>query len=85
MIPTRLASDATTINNWATNVNVAVEDNDNGLVTRDEYLGVFYQLIPSDNAGNNVVVPSMVSSRTIALSDPSSFYGLQLQVQDVVA
>ena len=73
--PMRLASDATTINNWATNVNVAVEDNDNGLVTRDEYLGVFYpNLFTSDNAGNNVVVPASHGIlRTIALSDQVSF------------
>jgi hypothetical protein len=73
--PMRLASDATGINNWATNVNGAVEDNDNGLVTSDEYLGVFYpSLFTSDNAGNNVVVPASHGIlRTIALSDQVSY------------
>ena len=37
----RLTPDATS-NEWATNVNLAVEDNDDGLTSRDEYLGVFY-------------------------------------------
>ena len=37
--PMRLKSDATTLNNWGSNVALAVEDNDNGVVTRDEYLG----------------------------------------------
>ena len=73
--PFRLTSDATSINNWATNVNGAVEDNDNGLVTNDEYLGVFYpSLFTSDNAGNNVVVPASHGIlRTIALSDQVSY------------
>ena len=73
--PMRLKSDGTTLNNWATNVAGAVEDNDDGLVTRDEYLGVFYpSLFTSDNAGNNVVVPASHGIlRTIALSDNVSY------------
>tara|TARA_B100000683_G_scaffold277203_1_gene334462 strand:+ start:3264 stop:6518 length:3255 start_codon:yes stop_codon:yes gene_type:complete len=74
-LPFRLTSDATTINNYATNVNKAVEDNDDGLVTADEYMGVFYpSLFTSDNAGKNVVVPASHGIlRTIALSDQVSF------------
>ena len=73
--PFRLKSDGTTLNNWGTNTALAVEDNDDGLVTRDEYLGVFYpSLFTSDNAGNNVVVPpSHGIMRTLALSDQVSF------------
>ena len=73
--PFRLQSDGTTLNNWGTNTALAVEDNDDGLVTRDEYLGVFYpSLFTSDNAGNNVVVPpSHGIMRTLALSDQVSF------------
>jgi len=73
--PVRLQSDATTLNNWGSNTALAVEDNDDGLVTRDEYLGVFYpSLFTSDNAGNNVVVPpSHGMLRTLALSDSVSF------------
>ena len=73
--PVRLTSDATTLNNWGSNVALAVEDNDQGLVSRDEYLGVFYpSLFTSDNAGNNVVVPpSHGMLRTLALSDQVSF------------
>ena len=50
----------------------AVEDNDNGLVTTNEYPGVFYITpgLTSDNFGNNIVVPrSHMMLRTIALSD----------------
>ena len=73
--PMRLTPDATSLNEWATNVNLAVEDNDDGLVSRDEYLGVFYPSgFTSDNFGNNVVVPpSHMMLRTIALSDNVSF------------
>ncbi|MAV94571.1 MAG: hypothetical protein CMA31_02655 [Euryarchaeota archaeon] len=73
--PFRLTPDATTLNNWGKNVALAVEDNDDGLVTSDEYLGVFYpSLFTSDNAGNNVVVPpSHGILRTFALSDQVSF------------
>jgi hypothetical protein len=73
--PARLRPDATSLNEWATNVNLAVEDNDDGLVSRDEYFGVFYPWgFTSDNAGNNVVVPpSHMMLRTMALSDQVSF------------
>ena len=73
--PMRLTPDATSLNEWATNVNLAVEDNDDGLVSRDEYLGMFYPSgFTSDNFGNNVVVPpSHMMLRTIALSDNVSF------------
>jgi hypothetical protein len=73
--PMRLTPDATSLNEWGTNVNAAVEDNDDGLVSRDEYLGVFYPAgFTSDNLGNNVVVPaSHMMLRTIALSDQVSY------------
>ena len=73
--PMRLAPTTTSISNWATNINQAVEDNDLGLVSRDEYLGVYYPAgFTSDNAGNNIVVPaSHMALRTIALSDQVSY------------
>jgi len=69
--PARLPANATALNDWASNVAGAVEDNDEGLTTRDEYLAVFYPWgFTSDNFGNNVVVPpSHMMLRTIALSD----------------
>ena len=73
--PYRLTPDATSLNEWATNVKLAVEDNDDGAVTFDEYVGMFYpSLFTSDNAGNNIVVPASHGIlRTIALSDQVSF------------
>jgi hypothetical protein len=73
--PMTLAPTTTSISDWASNVNAAVEDNDVGLVSRDEYLGVYYPAgFTSDNAGNNIVVPpSHMALRTIALSDQVSY------------
>ena len=73
--PARLTPDATSLNEWATNVNLAPEDNDDGLVSRDEYFGIFYPWgFTSDNFGNNVVVPpSHMMLRTMALSDQVSY------------
>jgi len=73
--PMRLKPDATSLNEWGTNVRLAVEDNDDGLVSRDEYMGVYYPAgFTSDNVGNNIVVPpSHMALRTIALSDQVSY------------
>lgn len=73
--PARLAPDATSLNNWGKNVAGAFEDNDDGLVSSDEYLGIFYPWgFASDNIGNNIVVPpSNMILRTIALNDQVSY------------
>jgi hypothetical protein len=73
--PFRLTPDATSLNEWATNVNQAVQDNDEGLVSYDEYMGVFYPSgFTSDNFGNDIVVPaSHMILRTFALSDQVSY------------
>ena len=73
--PFRLTPDATSLNEWATNVNLAVEDNDDGAVSRDEYMAMYYPAgFTSDNFGNNVVVPaSHMALRTIVLNDQVAF------------
>jgi len=73
--PARLRPDATTINNWGTNLAGALQDDDTGLVSFDEYLGVFYPWgFTSDNAGRDVAVPpSHMICRMIALSDQVSY------------
>jgi hypothetical protein len=73
--PARLTPDATTINDWGNNVALSLQDDDNGLVSFDEYLGVFYPWgFTSDNAGNDVAVPpSHMICRMIALSDQVSY------------
>jgi hypothetical protein len=69
--PMRLQPTTVALSEWGSNVNTVVEDNDLGLVSRDEYLGVYYPSgFTSDNAGNNIVVPaSHMVLRTIALND----------------
>jgi len=73
--PARLTPDATSLNEWGSNVNLAVEDNINGAVSRDEYLGMYYPWgFTSDNFGNNVVVPpSHMALRTLILNDQVAF------------
>jgi hypothetical protein len=73
--PFRLTPDATSLNEWATNVKLALEDNDNGAVSYDEYMAMYYGSgFTSDNAGNNIVVPpSHMALRTIVLNDQVAF------------
>jgi Phage tail sheath C-terminal domain len=73
--PAQLTPDATSINNWATNVYNATNDGLSGLISTDDYLAVFYPWgYSSDSLGNNVVVPpSHMMLRTIALSDNVSY------------
>ena len=73
--PARLTPDATSLNEWATNTRLAVEDNDNGAVSFDENLGMYYPWgFTSDNAGNNVVVPpSYMALRTLILNDQVAY------------
>jgi hypothetical protein len=73
--PARLTPDATSLLAWGNNLRLAVEDNDLGAPSFDEYLAMFYPWgFTSDNVGNNVVVPpSHMMLRTIALSDSVSY------------
>ncbi len=73
--PARLTADATSLNRWGMNLRLALEDNDIGAASYDEYMAMFYPWgFTSDNFGNNVVVPpSHMMLRTIALSDQVSY------------
>lgn len=73
--PMRLAPNSTDVQNWAKNTKLALDNNENGLVTADTYLGVFY---PSgrttDLDGNSIVVPSThMALRTLLRSDDTSY------------
>jgi hypothetical protein len=72
--PARLTPDATSLENWGSNVKGAIEDNDLGLTTADPYIAFFYPWgLSSDAAGNNIVIPpSTMMLRTFALSDAAS-------------
>jgi len=73
--PLRLKSDATTLTNWGTNANGALDNGDTGIVTYDEYTAVFYPNgFTTDLGGVNAVVPaSHMMLRTFALSDQVSY------------
>ena len=73
--PFRLASDATTLTNWGTNANLVTDNGDDGIVTYDEFMGVFYPNgFTTDLSGSNAVVPSShMMLKTIALSDNASY------------
>ena len=69
--PMRLPPDATAIQAWATNAAGATSTGEEGLVTRDTYLGLFYPSgITSDLSGNLVAVPpSHMMLRTFIRND----------------
>jgi hypothetical protein len=73
--PARLLPDATSLMTWGDNLRLAVEDNDIGAPSYDEYMALFYPWgFTSDNIGNNIVVPpTHMMLRTIALSDNVSY------------
>ena len=73
--PARLTPDATSLNNWGLNASQAAANGETGLVSYDDYVGVFYPWgYTSDNAGNNIVVPpSHMMLRTISQSDNVSY------------
>lgn len=69
--PLRLAADANDITAWATNAKGATGTGEDGLVTRDTYLGVYYPSgITTDLTGADVVVPaSHMMLRTMIFND----------------
>ncbi len=73
--PARLTPDATSLLRWGNNELGAVEDNDIGAASFDEYMAMFYPWgFTSDNFGNNVIVPpSHMMLRVIALNDQVAY------------
>ena len=69
--PMRLKDDATEIQAWATNAAKAVTTGEDGLVTRNTYMGLFYPSgITTDLAGKLVAVPSShMMTRTMLRND----------------
>lgn len=73
--PLRLPDQATAITNWANNAAEAASTGEEGLVTRDEYMGLFYPSgITSDLSGAAVVVPaSHMMLRTFLRNDTIAY------------
>ena len=73
--PMDLSSDSTSLNAWASNANLAADNGEEGLVSRSEYLGVYYPSGLATNLdGNSVVVPpTHIMLRTLIRSDAVSY------------
>jgi phage tail sheath protein FI len=73
--PMRLAATGTAIQNWATNGALAADNGEDGLLSSDAYLGVFYPAgQTTDLSGSAITVPaSHMILRTIARSDDQSY------------
>jgi len=73
--PFRLPADATSLNNWGKNTALTTDNGDDGAVTYDQYMALFYPSgYTTDNSGNNIVVPpSHMMLRTILNSDAKAY------------
>jgi Phage tail sheath C-terminal domain len=73
--PLRLDDQATDLTNWATNQMGATMSGEDGWVTRDSYMGVFYPSgITSDLSGTSAVVPaSHMVLRTFLTNDTIAY------------
>jgi hypothetical protein len=73
--PLRLKDQATDLTNWATNAAGATASGEDGWVTRDSYLGVFYPSgITTDLSGSPAVVPaSHMMLRTLLRNDTIAY------------
>jgi hypothetical protein len=73
--PLRLANDANALTSWAKNIKGATGTGDDGLVSRDTYLGIYYpSAITTDLTGSEVVVPaSHMILRTMIHNDTVAY------------
>jgi hypothetical protein len=73
--PFSLSSDTTSLQEWATNTNNAAGNGDDGLVSADPYLGVYYPSGLATNVdGSEVVVPaSHMVLRQLAYNDQVAY------------
>jgi hypothetical protein len=73
--PFRLPANGTSLSEWGTNVNGALDNNEVGAVSYDNYMAMYYPSgYTNDNLGNYIVVPpSHMALRTIARSDSVSY------------
>jgi hypothetical protein len=73
--PFRLMPNGTALNEWGNNSALAFDNGEEGAVSYDEYMAMFYPSgYTNDNSGNAIVVPaSHMMLRTIVNSDAKSF------------
>ena len=73
--PFRLAPTGTALNSWGNNTMLALDNGEEGAVSHDEYLAMYYPSgYTNDNKGKSIVVPpSHMMLRTIVNSDAVSY------------
>jgi len=73
--PFRLLPTASSLSNYGLNANGALDNGDNGAVTYNEYMAMYYPSgYTTDNSGNRIVVPpSHMMLRTYLNSDAKSY------------
>lgn len=73
--PARLTPDGTSIERWASNADNAAMDGPDGLVTHNDYAGIYYPWALSTNLdGSSVYVPpSVMALRTYAYNDQVAY------------
>jgi len=73
--PFRLLPTGTELSNWGNNTALALDNNEDGAVSYDEYMAMYYPSgYTNDNNGNYIVVPpSHMVLRTIINSDNKSY------------
>ena len=73
--PFRLLPTGTALREWGLNTNMALDNDDVGAVSYDEYMALYYPSgYTTDNTGNKIVVPpSHMMLRTIINSDAKSY------------
>ncbi len=73
--PIRLTPDGTSIQNWATNAADVAADGENGLVTANPYVGLYYPWGLSTNTdGTEIMIPpSAIAMVTIAYNDQIAY------------
>jgi len=73
--PLRLASDATSLQNWSTNASNVGINGEDGLTEFNEYSAIYYpHAVTTDLAGNSILCPgSHIALRTLAYNDQVAF------------
>jgi hypothetical protein len=73
--PARLSPDSTSIQRWATDANKADMDGPDGLITRNDYAGIYYPWGLGTNLdGSSVFIPpSVMALRTYAYNDQIAY------------
>jgi hypothetical protein len=73
--PLRLSSDAAELQSWSSNANAATDNGEDGLVTNNDFMSVYWPSGQTNDLNGNAIVvpPSYMILRTMAYSDSVSY------------